>query len=212
MNQNFVENSKQINRVVAIAGSASLPSSTGKLAQYILNCMPGSVETSIIHLASLSHTALLKGDMKNDDLRRAVEIIAAADGVIFATPIYKASLSGISKAFLDILPQYAFAGKTVWPVATGGSIAHTLALDYGVRPIIQSMGARQIIQSCFLTADQVKSNCEEGLAEKLSSDHRFQEAFFHFNRAVSIEPSAPLLGHPVPERSIPETLDTEYHD
>ncbi|WP_399935367.1 NAD(P)H-dependent oxidoreductase [Streptomyces kanamyceticus] len=37
------------------------------------------------------------------------------------SPIYKAACSGLPKAFLDLLPQHAFAGKPVFPPATGGS-------------------------------------------------------------------------------------------
>ena len=32
----------------------------------------------------------------------------------------------------------------------GGSVAHVLALDYGLRPVLQSMGARHIVQSHFI--------------------------------------------------------------
>ena len=44
-----------------------------------------------------------------------------------ATPIYKASYSGVLKAFLDLLPQFAFGGKVVLPLLTGGTAAHVLA-------------------------------------------------------------------------------------
>jgi FMN reductase len=51
---------------------------------------------------------------------------------------------------MDLLPQFALAGKAVLPLATGGSIAHVLALDYGLRPVVQSLGPRHVVQSYFL--------------------------------------------------------------
>ncbi|GAA2254092.1 hypothetical protein GCM10010430_42290 [Kitasatospora cystarginea] len=50
--------------------------------------------------------------------------------------------SGLLKTLLDVLPQYALAGKTVLPLATGGSTAHVLAVDYALRPVLASMGGR----------------------------------------------------------------------
>ena len=47
-----------------------------------------------------------------------------------ATPIYKASYSGLLKLFLDALSPDALRGKTVLPLATAGNSAHLLALDY----------------------------------------------------------------------------------
>lgn len=50
--------------------------------------------------------------------------------MVFATPIYKAAYSSVLTAFFDILPQHALAGKSVLPLATGGSAHHMLAVDY----------------------------------------------------------------------------------
>jgi FMN reductase len=61
--------------------------------------------------------------------------------VVVATPVYKAAYSGLLKVFLDVLPQTALKGKLVLPLATGGSPHHMLALDYALRPVLQSLGA-----------------------------------------------------------------------
>jgi FMN reductase len=52
--------------------------------------------------------------------------------------------------FLDLLPQYGFADKVVLPLATGGSAAHVLMLDYALRPVVHSLGARHVVQGFFL--------------------------------------------------------------
>jgi FMN reductase len=69
---------------------------------------------------------------------------------VIGTPIYKAAYSGLLKALLDLLPQFALAGKSVLPLATGGSLAHVLAIDYALRPVLTSLGARHVAQGYFV--------------------------------------------------------------
>jgi FMN reductase len=122
------------------------------------------------------------------------------------TPIYKASLSGMLKAFIDRMPQYGLAGKVVLPVGTGGSLAHALALDYSVRPILQSMGARQIIQAVFFAADDLADARSTGLAGLRQSNPRYAEALLHLAAAIRARPSLLGLGHPTPQRGRAEPV------
>ena len=64
-----------------------------------------------------------------------------------ATPVYKAAYSGLLKVLLDLLPQTALKEKTVLPLATGGSPHHMLALDYALRPVLQSADKRYEVGS-----------------------------------------------------------------
>jgi len=77
--------------------------------------------------------------------------------VIVATPIYKAAYSGLLKAFLDLLPADALRGKTVLPLATGGSAAHLLALEYALKPVLSALGARDILDPVYATDAQLQA-------------------------------------------------------
>ena len=101
-------------------------------------------------MRDLPAVELLPGKSSHAAIRRAVEEIEAADGLIVATPIYKASYTGILKAPLDVLRQAGFAGKTVLPLATGGTLAHLLAVDYAPRPVLTALGARHVAPGAFL--------------------------------------------------------------
>ena len=68
-----------------------------------------------------THDSIFGAGENNPDLNKVVDQLEQASGVIIATPIYKAAYSGALKALLDLLPQQAFAGKVVLPIATGGS-------------------------------------------------------------------------------------------
>jgi FMN reductase len=188
-------------RVVAVSGSPAETSSTAELVDYVLARLPANVSVaSHIRLRNLDPRALLSGDCSDERVVAAQRDIDDADGVIIATPVFKAAYSGLLKAFLDVLPQFGLAGKAVLPLATGGSLAHVLALDYALRPVLQSMGARHIVQSHFVSSSQIT---REGGIWRLSpeADGPLGEAVFHFGIAIGCPIAAPLLGHPRPARA-----------
>lgn len=134
------------------------------------------------------------------------EMLAEADGVIIATPIYKASYSGLLKMYLDQLPQFAFAGKAVMPLATGGSLAHVLALDYALRPVVQSMGARHIVQSHFVVESDIIVG-DAGMSIRDEALGPLLEAVHHFKCTITGQPTDKWLGHPRPSRSPPLAVE-----
>jgi len=85
-----------------------------------------------------------------------------AQVVLVSTPIYKAAYSGLLKSFLDLLPQDGLREKTIVPLATGGSIAHLLALDYALKPVLSALGARDILDPVFATDPQIPKHETEG--------------------------------------------------
>ncbi|MFD3658670.1 NADPH-dependent FMN reductase [Streptomyces sp. NPDC058620] len=105
--------------------------------------------THVLALRDLPAAPLLAADIHDPSLARAVSLVAEADALVVATPIYKAAYSGLLKTFLDLLLQHAFTGKPVLPLATGGSPAHALALDYALRPVLTALGA-QVCQGRFI--------------------------------------------------------------
>lgn len=108
-----------------------------------------------LHIRDLSPQALLLADTGHRSIASALNAVAAASVLVVATPVYKAAYSGVLKVFLDLLPQTALKGKTVLPLATGGSPHHMLALDYALRPVLQSLGARHILPGIYATDAQV---------------------------------------------------------
>ncbi|MGY0070227.1 NADPH-dependent FMN reductase [Streptomyces sp. QTS137] len=136
--------------VLALSGSPSRASRTALLAEHTTAGLRASGHrTYVLALRNLPAAPLLAADIHDPFLARAVNLVAEADALVVATPIYKAAYSGLLKTFLDLLPQHAFAGKPVLPLATGGSPAHVLALDYALRPVLTALGA-QVCQGRFI--------------------------------------------------------------
>ena len=142
--------------VLLIAGSPSDRSRTAALLEAAGQRLEArGVLVDRLRVRDLSPQALLLADFGHPSISQATGQVAAADVVIVATPVYKAAYSGVLKVFLDVLPQDAFKGKTVLPLATGGSPNHMLALDYALRPVLQSLGARHILSGIFAIDSQV---------------------------------------------------------
>jgi FMN reductase len=187
--------------VLAISSSPSESSRTAKVVDYILQSMSNGLLTRHILLRDIDPEALVMGKATHVSVARVTASIEQADGVIIATPIFKASYSGLLKIFLDLLPQFALAGKAILPIATGGSMAHLLALDYGLRPVLQSMGARHIVQSLFVPEAEMQF-VDGKLQLGAQTDIIVREGAYHFKCAVQAATDDRLLGHPRPTRAI----------
>ncbi|HEX3763507.1 MAG TPA: NADPH-dependent FMN reductase [Kofleriaceae bacterium] len=150
--------------VVTITGSPSHPSRTAALALHVADQLRGrGFELESINIRDLPAHALLTAQLADPVIAAAIGHIERADAVVVATPIYKASYSGALKAFLDLLPQFALAGKVVLPLATGGTLAHVLALDYALRPVLVSLGAQHIVNGLFIL-DRTLTVSDAGVA------------------------------------------------
>jgi FMN reductase len=142
--------------VLLIAGSPSECSRSAALLDAVAQRLQfHGVQVERLHIRDLSAQALILADFGHPSISHALGRVATAAVVVVATPVYKAAYSGVLKVFLDLLPQTALAGKTVLPLATGGSPNHMLALDYALRPVLQSLGAKHILSGIYATDSQV---------------------------------------------------------
>lgn len=142
--------------VLLIAGSPSERSRTAALLEATGQRLEDrGVQVKRLRVRDLNPQALLLADFGHPSVLAAQELVAQASVLVVATPVYKAAYSGILKVFLDLLPQTGLKGKTVLPLATGGSPHHMLALDYALRPVLQSLSAKHILPGIYATDSQV---------------------------------------------------------
>jgi FMN reductase len=126
---------------VALSGSPSRHSKSRQLLEHVVAKLTNEgVNTTLFDLAQLPADGLL-GRVPSDEVAEALGAIAGANIVVASTPVYRATYSGLLKVFFDLLPPSALAGKVGLPIATGGSAAHQLVLDHGLRPLFGSVGA-----------------------------------------------------------------------
>lgn len=145
--------------MAVIATISSSPSRTSKTDAVLTDIArqlqrAGHVVVPVV-LRDLPAEPLLRGHAHDPDIARAVAALDAADAVVVSTPVYKAAYGGLLKTFLDLLPQFALRGKIVLPVATGGTPAHVLVVDYALRPVLASLAPSSITPGWFVLADHI---------------------------------------------------------
>ena len=167
--------------VLLIAGSPSEQSRSAALLDGVkqrLEQQAGSRQLYIdrVQIRDLSPQALLLADWNHASIKRAIAQVESASALVVATPVYKAAYSGVLKVFLDLLPQTALKGKVVLPLATGGSPHHMLALDYALRPVLQSLGAKHILPGVYASDGQIPKDEQGQYRISAEIDSRLDDA------------------------------------
>ncbi len=139
-------------QVVTIGGSPSTPSRTQRVLDYASEVLQADgISVSSILLRDIPAEALFFGRATdNAVLASRINQLESATGLVIATPVYKAAYTGVLKAFLDQLPENVLVDKVVLPIALGGSPAHTLMLDYSLKPVLSALGARLVVDGVFI--------------------------------------------------------------
>jgi len=152
-------------KIVILLGSPSERSRLHGVLDRVLSLIAASgVETSVISVRELPAEDLLHARFDSEAIKSANRVVEEADAVIVATPVYKASFPGVLKAYIDLLPQKGLENKIVLPIAIGGTIAHLLSIDFAMKPVLSTMGPRNILAGVFVLDSQVKWN-EDGTAD-----------------------------------------------
>jgi FMN reductase len=139
---------------IAISGSPSRQSKSRRLLAHAATALAANrTGVTTVDLCELPAEALL-GRGRDEAVDQALAALAAAQLVIIATPVYRASYSGLLKCFFDLLPQDALAGKTAILIATGGSPAHSLVIDHALRPLVASVGGLSVATGIYGTDAQ----------------------------------------------------------
>ena len=139
-----------------ITGSPSGTSRTARLAALVgARLSKLGIDSSLLDVRSLPAEDLLQARADAPAIAAALERVALANGVVIATPVYKAAYSGLLKTFLDLFPQFGLKEKVVLPLATGGTVAHVLAIDYALRPVLSSLDPLHVVPGLFVLDKQI---------------------------------------------------------
>jgi FMN reductase len=77
----------------------------------------------------------------DDDAAATIAAVESATALIFATPIYRGSMTGSLKNLFDLMPVPALQGKVVGLVAMGASDHHYLGAERHLRDVLAFFGA-----------------------------------------------------------------------
>ncbi|MFJ3655905.1 NADPH-dependent FMN reductase [Streptomyces nigra] len=176
--------------VLSVSGSPSATSRTARLLRLLDDRLRAQGHEVIpLDVRTLPAEALLHADFAHPAIVEATQLFERAEGVVIGTPVYKAAYSGALKALLDLLPQYALAGKTVLPLATGGTTAHVLAIDYALRPVLNSMGPAHITPGWFTLDKDITADDDGTLTVAPASAEALAQVTDQFSLALGGRPA-----------------------
>lgn len=115
-----------------------------------------NITHEIIHIRNLPPQDLIQAKFDSGEIVRANKKVEDSTIIVILTPVYKASFTGVLKTFLDLLPQDSLKGKTILPIAIGGTFGHLLMIDYALKPVLAALGATHILKGAFILDSQVK--------------------------------------------------------
>jgi FMN reductase len=128
--------------IVVIVGNPQSGSRTQHVAELVagrlaaLYAVPPAIET--IDVAEHGAALLSWGDPTVASLKASV---LGARALVVASPTYKAAYTGLLKLFLDQFGAGELAGVPTVAFMTGGSPAHSLAVDVHLSPVLVEIGA-----------------------------------------------------------------------
>jgi len=172
--------------VVSLSGSPALRSRSGVVLKHAARWLQDrGVEVKALRIHDFNAEDLLFARFDSPAVVAFIEAVKQADGLLIGTPVYKASFSGALKTLLDLLPERSLHGKVVLPLATGGSIAHMLAVDYALKPVLSALKCQEVLHGIFAIDTQISysGNAQGGELDEILTE-RLHEGLEHFHHGL----------------------------
>jgi FMN reductase len=121
-----------------VVGNPKAKSRTLDAGILVARKLTGAEPDLVVDLIDLGAPLL---ELGNAAIIEMVQSIQRMRVVVFASPTFKATYTGLIKLFLDQFPSDGLAGVTAFPVMLGAGPAHALAPDLLLKPVLVELGA-----------------------------------------------------------------------
>jgi len=139
-------------RIAVVVGNPKPASRTLNVATTVADALAARLDLDPGHLVvDLAEHA---GDLFDWGAPRLTELtaqVASAGLIIAASPTYKATYTGMLKAFFDRYGSNGLAGSVAVPLMTGGAWIHALAVEVHLRPLLVELGAAVPSRGLYVT-------------------------------------------------------------
>ena len=82
------------------------------------------------------------------------------------------------------------------PIATGGTIAHLLAIEYALKPVLSELRARHLLGGVYTVDKEIQLQADGSLKLDEEIEQRLKDALQEFAQLVnSFQPVAKELAH-----------------
>jgi len=140
---------------VIVVGNPKVASRTRGVAEVVSSalqgCVPGAEDHLVIDLADVARELF---DPNSSKVEGLLATVAASDLLLVASPTYKASYTGLLKAFFDRYGNNALAGTVAVPLMTGAAPVHALAVELHLRPLLVELGASVPTRGLYIVEQQ----------------------------------------------------------
>jgi FMN reductase len=139
-------------RIAVVVGNPKPASRTLGVATAVADVLSAELGVAQSHL--IVDLAEHAGDLFDWGAPRLTELtaeVASAGLIVAASPTYKATYTGMLKAFFDRYGSNGLAGSVAVPLMTGGAPIHALAVEVHLRPLLVELGAAVPTRGLYVT-------------------------------------------------------------
>ena len=166
---------------------------TGALLQQVEKYIAefnADLQLEILSFSELKHQ-ILDGSPLNDDMKMMIQKFEEADGYVFASPIFQASIPGVLKNAFDMIPPKAMRYKPAAIVGNGGTYQHHLVLENQLKPILDYFRCLVTPNYVYTHADHFDENnniTDQDVQERLRELARVFVQYCEMSKVLTKEP------------------------
>lgn len=177
-------------KIVAVTAGLGAPSSSRLLTDAIVNRISEKLfaegftpKVTVYELrdyaVDIAHN--MTNGFASPRLAEVIRDVESSHLLVAVTPVFTAGMSGLFKSFFDVLDNKALTGKPVIVGATGGSVRHSLVIDYAMKPMFSYLKADVLATSIFAAPEDWGAS-ESSLSDRV--DRLSGEAFAKLKDSV----------------------------
>ncbi len=151
---------------VVVVGNPKLGSRTRQAGELVVERLTGEPPGTVLEVAELGPALLGWGDPA---VEAAKQVVRDADLVVFASPTYKATYTGLLKLFLDQFGAGELHGTTAVALMLGAGPQHALAGELTLKPVLNEIGcscpcpALYLLESSWANSPELDAWVERAL-------------------------------------------------
>jgi FMN reductase len=138
--------------VTIVVGNPKPKSRTREVAEAVAGATFPAADVSVVELSEYTGELFSWSSAPVDDL---VAAVLATDVLVVASPTYKATYTGLTKAFLDHFSAGSLAAVLAIPVMTGADRTHALGVDTALVPLLTELGAVVVGRGTYFVTDDM---------------------------------------------------------
>ena len=137
-----------------VVGNPKPLSRTYQAARYLVEQLTGHAPDATIDLVDFGFALL---DWSDASVADAIATVQETDLVVFASPTFKATYTGLLKLFLDRVGGGSLTSVTAIPLMLGGDPRHSLAPEVFLKPVLAELGATTPTRGLFVIEAEYNS-------------------------------------------------------